>query len=229
VALGLCACCAPDDSPLPPDLTEVSVREGMNDRFLRDDVDVAGLVNAFEGESREIAACRAGIVRALELRPGMVVADVGAGTGLFMEPFAEAVGPKGRVLELDISPGLVEFMADRAREAGWTQVEARLCGERSVDLPRNSVDLVFVCDTYHHFEFPHSTLATILHALRPGGKLVIVDFERVPGRSSDWILRHVRLGKEETIAEVESAGFRYLDEAKDAGLRENYLIRFTAP
>ncbi len=211
----------------PP--SETSVRPGANERFLDPALDVDEFVQMFEGESREIAVHRAAILARLDLRSGMEIADVGAGTGLFMEPFARAVGPTGVVYAVDISPGFIEHLTDRARDEGLDQVRPVLCPEDSVGLPADSVDLVFVCDTYHHFEFPMTTLASIRSALRPGGRLVIVDFERIPGTSRDWVLGHVRIGKAETVAEVTAAGFEYTGELPVDGLAENYMIAFRAP
>ena len=101
--------------------------------------------------------------------------------------------------------------------------------EDSVALPAASVDLAFVCDTYHHFEYPRSTLASLYAAIRPGGSLVILDFERVPGKSDDWVLEHVRAGKEVFRSEIESAGFRFEREVKVEDLKENYVLRFRRP
>lgn len=204
-------------------------RSGLNARFLSPDLDVDQLVDTFESESREIFVQRAEIADLLELSPGLAVADVGAGTGLFLEPFASAVGPGGKVYAVDISPRLIEYMKQRAGEAGWTQVETVLCSERSADLPQASVDVIFLCDTYHHFEYPDATLASLFSALRPGGRLVVVDFERIPGASREWTLNHVRAGKEIVLAEIEAAGFTFEDEPQVPGLTENYVLRFTRP
>ena len=101
-----------------------------------------------------------------------------------------------------------------------------LCSDRSIRLPSNSLDVVFVCDTYHHFEYPRSTLASIRRALKPGGKLIVVDFERIPGKSRPFILNHVRAGKQVFRNEIVDAGFRFVDELAMPALRENYLLRF---
>jgi predicted methyltransferase len=87
------------------------------------------------------------------------------------------------------------------------------------------VDLVFVCDTYHHFEYPYRTLATIHRALKPGGRLVVIDFRRIPGKSREWVLGHVRAGQDVVEKEIAEAGFRKVGETKDL-LDENYLVRF---
>jgi ubiquinone/menaquinone biosynthesis C-methylase UbiE len=127
---------------------------------------------------------------------------------------------------VDIAPGFVEHMRTRAEAQGWTQVRPVLCTETSVELPERSVDAVFVCDTYHHFGYPEQTLASIRRALRPEGLLVIVDFERDPLTSRDWVLEHVRAGSQETIREVQAAGFRLLDRPTPPGLQETYVLRF---
>jgi ubiquinone/menaquinone biosynthesis C-methylase UbiE len=205
---------------------EKSVKPGINERFLSSELDMNWAVNTFENESREIVVCRERIVERLGLKPGMVVADVGAGTGLFLETFLKTVGSGGKVYAADISPKFIEHMNQRIEEKGWAQAETVLSRERSVPLPDGSLDLVFVCDTYHHFEFPRSMLASLHRALRPGGRLVIVDFERLPGVSREWILNHVRAGKDEVSSEITAAGFTFVDELKVEGLSENYLLRF---
>lgn len=234
-ALTFAAACAGPASDLPTQPatpttsaasgTETSVRPGINARFVDPALDPQKMQQNWEGESREIYLRRATITRNIGLEPGMAIADVGAGTGLFMDLFAKAVGQAGRIYAIDISEKLVQFMQERAKTKGLAQVEARLCSERSIDLPPASVDVVFVCDTYHHFEYPRSTLASIHAALRPGGKLVVVDFERIPGVSREWVLGHVRAGKEVFSSEIEAAGFDLLDEP-EVGLKENYMRRF---
>ena len=205
---------------------ETSVKPGINERFLSAELDLDWAVSTFEGESREVFISRRRIVDRLDLSPGMTVADVGAGTGIFLEPFVKAVGDDGKVLAVDISSKLIEYMDRRIRENGWTQVETVTSGERDVALPPGSVDLVFTCDTYHHFEYPRSMLASIHRALRPGGWLVVVDFDRVPGVSREWILGHIRAGKDEVSSEITAAGFVLVDELEVEGLRENYVLRF---
>ncbi|MHC4892852.1 MAG: class I SAM-dependent methyltransferase [Planctomycetota bacterium] len=217
-----------DPAPAAP-LEEASVKPGINEGYLDPEMDIDAMVRRFEVESREIAAQRDDIVVAIEARPGDRLADIGAGTGLFLEPLAAAVGAEGRLYAVDIAAPFVGFLSQRAAKLGLTQVEPRLCSERSVDLPADSIDVAFVCDVYHHFEYPMSSLASIHSALSPGGRLVIVDFERIPGVTREWILNHVRAGKDEVIAEVEAAGFRLLGEKQVTGLSENYFIVFERP
>jgi predicted methyltransferase len=91
-------------------------------------------------------------------------------------------------------------------------------------LPPESIDLAFMADTYHHFEFPRDMLGSIHRALRPGGVLAVIDFRRSPGTSNAWVLNHVRAGRDQVIAEIEQARFRLIDEP--VVLRANYFLRF---
>jgi SAM-dependent methyltransferase len=215
--------------PLAPPPEEVSIKPGINEEFLGEEVDVPRWVNTFEGEAREIAAEKDAIVAAMKLRKGQDVVDVGAGTGLFLKPLAEAVGAGGKVYALDISPTFVDLLKKRAKAEGLEQVEARLSKERSVELPALSVDAAFVCDTYHHFEYPQHVLFSLYKAIVPLGSLYIVDFERIVGESRPWILEHVRADKRKFIAEIEQAGFVFEEEIDVPGLVENYMLRFRRP
>ncbi|MCB9880721.1 MAG: class I SAM-dependent methyltransferase [Planctomycetes bacterium] len=202
-----------------------SVKPGINSPFLDPKLDVQSFVDRFEGESREIFVHRAKILALMGLKEGMRVADVGAGTGLFTWPISRKVGKEGGVFAVEISEGMLEHLTKEKERRSADNVHLVACTERSTMLPPASVDLVFVCDTYHHFEYPAETLASIHAALKPGGALVIVDFERIPGKSREWTLGHVRAGKEEVRKEIEAAGFRFVREEKTP-LEENYTVRF---
>lgn len=205
-----------------PALAQTGARPEINTPF--QDPDFQSWVERFEHEGREIYDRRHDIVAATGVGPGMVVADIGAGTGLFTLLFAQKVGPQGRVIAVDISRPFIENILRRARERGFSQVTGVVNSQTDTGLAPASVDLAFVCDTYHHFEQPGAMLASLRRALKPGGALVIVDFHRIPGASSSWVLSHVRAGKETVIAEVEAAGFRLVEERPL--LRDSYFLRF---
>lgn len=212
-----------------PDPAEQNVRPGINEPFLAEDLDVDHWVGVLEGESREISVRRAAIVQALELKPGMAVADIGAGKGLFLQPFASAVGSGGALYAVDVAPRFLDHLRARAAREGLAQVKVVEGKQRSVELPAASVDMAFVCDTYHHFEYPRATLASLHEAIRRGGVLVVIDFERIPGETADWILEHVRAGKSVFRHEIEAAGFLFEGEVEVEGLEENYVLRFRRP
>jgi 3-mercaptopyruvate sulfurtransferase SseA/precorrin-6B methylase 2 len=201
---------------------EKSVRPGINKPF--ENPNVKTFIGTFETESREIYAERKRIVEACSIRPGMAVADIGAGTGLFTRLFAKEVMPDGTVYAVDIAPKFIQHIETTCKEAGIKNVVGVVCTADSVKLPASSIDLAFICDTYHHFEFPHKTMTSLHQALRPRGKVVLVDFERIEGKSRPWVLNHVRAGQEVVTKEITSNGFKQIDEKRF--LKENYVVIF---
>ena len=205
-------------------VSEASVNPGINESYLAPDLDPSKWVERFEREGREVYDHRLRIVETLGLRPGMRVADIGAGTGLFSRLIAKQVGEGGTVFAVDLVPAFVDLIRKRAQADGLAQIKPVLCDERSVNLTEHSIDVAFLCDVYHHFEFPKSSLASIHKALRPGGEFVLVEFRRVPGESSDWVLNHVRAGQDQFTEEIQQAGFEVVSQVD--WLTENYLVRF---
>lgn len=223
VALAGCARGVAEPAPKPAGAAE-SPRppKGINDRWVvRSPKEAA---QTLEKDGREVWDNREAVLAALGLEAGWVAADIGAGSGFFVKMMAEEVGPSGKVYAVDIAPALVEGIRAWAEARGTKQVEAVLGAPADVRLPPSSLDLVFVSDTYHHFEDPPAILSTIFAAMKPGARLFVLDFERIPGTSSDWILEHVRAGKQTFIAELEQAGFTFVKEHDVEGLEENYLI-----
>ena len=208
---------------------EKNARLDVNERFMSPALDVDQWVGIFESESREVFAQRDEITRKLELRPGIAIADIGAGTGFFVELFAELVGAEGRVYAVEVSPRFLDHLRQRARERGFRQMQVVEGSERSARLKEASIDVAFLCDTYHHFEYPQAMLASLHRALRPGGRLVVVDFEKIEGTSQQWILEHVRAGKQVVSAEIVSAGFTMDQQMRLDGMTENYMLQFRRP
>jgi len=200
------------------------VKPGINQEYLKPDLNASNWVERFEREGREIFDQREAIVAALRARPGSTIADIGSGTGLFTPLLASAVGEKGRVYAVDIVPDFLRLIDERCAATGIGNVRTVLCTERSVELPARSIDQAFICDVYHHFEYPQSSLATLHRALRPGGEVLVIDFKRIPGVSSDWVLNHVRAGQEVVTAEFAAAGFEQVEEVPL--LKDNYVVRF---
>lgn len=202
---------------------EKSVRPGVNDSFR--DPDPKAFTERFEIESREVFAKRKEILKAIRLKPTDVVADIGAGTGLFTRLFAKDLGLEGRVIAVDIAQKFLDHIEVSCREQGLRNVETLLCRDDSTELPPESVDVAFICDTYHHFEFPQKTMTSLLKALKPGGRVIVIDFKRIEGESSEWAINHVRAGQEVFEAEIVQAGFQKTDEVMDL-LKENYMVVF---
>ncbi|QDT43406.1 hypothetical protein Pan241w_35060 [Gimesia alba] len=209
-----------------PSTPTQSVKPGINKKFLDPNLDVDEWIKRFEVESREVFRGRHQVVKQLKLSPGDRIADVGAGTGLFLEPFSMAVGKKGWVYSLDIVPKFVERYEKMADILNLDNVTPVLCGQNDIRLPAGSIDAAFICDVYHHFEYPADSLASIHKAMVLGGQLILIDFERIPGKSREWTLGHVRAGKEVFRKEVEDAGFEFVEEVKIPAFQENYFLRF---
>lgn len=212
----------PAAAPAPAPAPAGAPAAGINDAFRAPDV--SRFQETFEGESREIFAKRDRIADAAGVKAGSSVADVGAGTGLFTRIFADRVGPAGRVYAVDISQTFLDHIVRTGRDAGLYNIRTVLCDQKTTNLPAESVDVAFICDTYHHFEHPSETMASVRSALRPGGRVVVVDFKRVEGESPEWVLKHVRAGREEVIREIEAAGFKLSGE--ETFLETNYLVIF---
>lgn len=202
---------------------EKSVNPGINKSF--ENPDVPEFIERFETQGRDAFDHRKEIVAALHLKPGMGVADVGAGTGLFARTFSPLVGKSGKVFTVDISGKFVAHVEETAKEQGLKNIEGVVCAPNDVRLPPQSVDLVFICDTYHHFEFPEATMRSIHEALKPGGQVVLIDFARIEGVSSEWVMNHVRAGQEVFTQEIVDAGFKQIGEEKGL-LKESYFVRF---
>ena len=201
---------------------EESVRPGINSYYM--DPDWQQWVNQFETPGREVYDRRFDILRATAVSPGMDVADIGAGTGLFTRLFSRQVGTQGKVYAVDISRPFVDNILRDSREQGLTNIEGVVNSADDAMLDAASIDLAFTVDTYHHFEYPKSMLASIHKALRSAGRLIVIDFIKHPAKSSGWVMGHVRADKEKVIDEISTAGFVLVDDKPL--LRVNYFLEF---
>ncbi|NVB39550.1 methyltransferase domain-containing protein [Pseudenhygromyxa sp. WMMC2535] len=205
--------------------SSASATPGINDRYLDDDA-VDKWTKVFEQERRDVISHRDEIVAALELEPGMAVADIGAGTGAFVEPIARGVGPEGKVYAVDIIPDFLARLRGRAAEAQLDWVEVVEATPQSPALAPASVDLLFLCDVYHHLEYPSVYLRGLREALRPGGRMIIIDFDKIPGKTSAGMMKHVRQDQATLLAEVRAEGFELAREIDSVPLKENYMLEF---
>ncbi|QDT01667.1 putative methyltransferase YcgJ [Rubripirellula lacrimiformis] len=208
---------------------QVTLPAGINDKFKDPELNVDEWLERFEVESREVYVARKQVLKACEIKPGERIADVGAGTGFYSQLFAKTTGWDGWVYSVDIAPKFLQHIAKRATDDGIENLTTVLGTDVSIRLPPESVDMVFICDTYHHFEQPAKSLASIYRALKPGGRLIMIDFNRIPGQSREFLIGHVRAGKEVFQSEVVAAGFTFIDEVQVDAFEENYLLRFSKP
>lgn len=142
----------------------------------------------------------------LGIQPGMVVADVGAGSGYYTAMLARQVGPSGKVFASDIQPGMIERLNARLRREKIRNVETFLATETAARLPPSSCDLILLVDVYHEFSQPQAMLRNLRAALKPGGRLVLLEFReedpKVPIRPEH------KMSVDEVRAELEPEGFR---------------------
>ena len=129
-----------------------------------------------EREEREKEERTDLLLQSLDLRPGMIVADIGAGTGYLSRRMARQVAPSGRVLAVDVQPEMVRLLRAAALQEGLRHIEPSLGTERDVGLAATSVDLAIMVDVYHELAFPDEVLASIVRSLKPGGRLVFVEY-----------------------------------------------------
>lgn len=221
-AFGAVAACgpAPDDE---------SFETPSGDPYAADPVNLDVWLERLEVGSRELYSSRETVAAALELEPGARVADIGAGTGLYTLLFAEKVGPDGVVYAVDIAPRFLTLINQRADDLGLEGVVSVLGRTDSITLPAESVDVVFIADTYHYFDEPSAMMRSIHEALRPGGRLYVVDFDLDENGPPPADHRHVRFGKEDLAAEIVAFGFEPPEEVAVRGLVENYMLRFRRP
>jgi len=118
------------------------------------------------------------LVEQLKLKPGDVVADIGCGTGYFARRMAKRILPGGKVLGVDIQPEMLQLLTNKMAEAGVTNVVAVLGTVSDPKLPANSVDLALMVDVYHEFDHPWEMMQGITRALKPGGRVVFVEFRK---------------------------------------------------
>lgn len=167
-------------------------------------------VTALENPDRDGWQMPEQVVEKLALAPAAAVADIGAGSGYFSDRFARAVGPRGTVFAADIDKGLIEYLGNRAAKEGLDNLKPLLGQPDDPLLPAASVDLVFICDVIHHIENRGPYYAKLARALRPGGRLAIVDFYKreLPVGPPPTM----KIAKTDMIAELEQAGFELREE-----------------
>jgi ubiquinone/menaquinone biosynthesis C-methylase UbiE len=116
------------------------------------------------------------LVEQLRIKPGEVVADIGAGTGYLSRRLAAKVGPNGKVLAVDIQPEMIDLLTHKMAGLGISNVVAVLGKEADPKLPPGSTDLVIMVDVYHEFEFPFEMMSGICRSLKSSGRVVFVEF-----------------------------------------------------
>jgi ubiquinone/menaquinone biosynthesis C-methylase UbiE len=153
------------------------------------------------------------LIRDMTLQPGMSVADIGTGIGYMLPFLSRRVGPAGHVIAEDIYDDFLAAAKQRAENQDLHNVSFVKGTDTDCNLPEGQVDMVLALDVYHHFDYPDKMLATIHKALRPDGKLVVVEYyKRESAMPNGKALTHIRLDMPDVIKEIEANHFHLIEE-----------------
>lgn len=187
-----------------------------------------GVAQSLSSPGRDARQKPEELVRAMELQPGMVVADVGTGPGYMLPFLSRAVGEKGRVVAEDIEDDFLAKARKKAESDKLGNVSFIKGTETDPMLPQGGVDVALALDSYHHYDYPEKMLAGIRKGLKPGGKLVLVEYyKRKNAMPNGRALEHIRLDAPDVIHEIESNGFQ-LESQREHVKDSPYRLTFTA-
>jgi ubiquinone/menaquinone biosynthesis C-methylase UbiE len=158
---------------------------------------------------------------AIGLKKGEVVADIGAGVGYFSWRMAERVGPTGKVYANDIQPRMLDMLKKNVAARGLNNVIAVLGTEDDPKLPAGAIDMALLVDVYHEFSEPRKMLARIREALKPSGRMILLEYRKEDPAVS--IRPEHKMSVQEVRAEIEPEGFRF-EKSLETLPRQHILI-----
>lgn len=180
-----------------------------------------------ERSEREIEEMPDSALDSIGIKPGMTVADVGAGSGYFTVRLSRRVGPEGKVYAQDIQPDMLRLLRRRLESANYTNVTTVLGTESDPKLADNSLDLVLMVDVYHEFAQPQLMLAKLRKALKPDGRMVLLEYRK----EDPWvpIRPEHKMSVAEAKLEVEDEGFVLERVGKELPRQHILVFRKSAP
>jgi len=202
--------------------------DGIGKRYMgREIAQVMGWQGAawLEREEREREERTDLLLPELALKPGMVVADIGAGTGYIARRMAVQVGPSGVVYAVDVQPEMISLLRAMSTRAGLAQIRPLLGAADDVRLPAASIDLGVMVDVYHELEFPRELLASLVRALKPGGRVVFVEYRAEDPRVPIKALH--KMSEAQVRREAGASGLAW--ERTAAGLPWQHAVIFRKP
>jgi ubiquinone/menaquinone biosynthesis C-methylase UbiE len=164
---------------VPPYMTRAASRDGIGKFYFgREIAQVMGHQAAdwLDRPEREAEEAPSLLLKALKLKAGMTVVDLGAGSGYLTFPMAKMVSPGGKVLAVDIQPEMLAIIKQKSERLGVKNVVPVLGTITDPNLKPKSVDLILLVDVYHEFDHPYEMASKMVNALRPGGRLVLVEY-----------------------------------------------------
>ena len=199
--------------------------EGHQDH--RRPADIKEYLAHLDSEERDQHQKPRQVLEALALKPGMAVADLGSGSGYFTRRFIEAVTDTGKVYAVDVEPEMLRYTEESIvhMHRAYT-AEFILARTDSPKLPYESIDLLFVCNTYHHLDERAKYFSDTKSSLKPGGRVAIIDFYQDERSGDLGFPKHHLIPRETVIAELTEAGYRLIRE--HTFLPRQYFLEFTA-
>ena len=161
-------------------------------------------IDWLEREEREMEENTSLLLKNLAVKPGMIIADIGAGSGYHSALLSKMVG-SGKVFAVDVEPEMIAYLNERINQEKLSRIVPVLSTEQRLSWPENTIDMMLLVDVYHEFSYPYEMALSMLAALKPGGKLVLVEF-----RSEDPtvpIKTIHKMSEAQAIKEFISAGF----------------------
>jgi ubiquinone/menaquinone biosynthesis C-methylase UbiE len=147
------------------------------------------------------------LLKNMDLKPGMVVADIGAGSGYHTVRMAKIVG-EGKIYAVDVEPEMIAYLDKRIKTEGLTNIKTVLGKEQSVELPPASIDIMLLVDVYHELSFPYEIARSILEALKPGGTLYLIEYRAEDNKVPIKAVH--KMTQKQAVKELKAAGFNFV-------------------
>jgi len=162
------------------------------------------------------------VMELLALKPGEVVADIGAGSGYYTRRMAQAVGKTGRVYAVDIQPEMLQILTNKLTAEGITNVVTALGTEQDPKLPAGQIDVALMVDVYHEFSYPYEMVEAICKALKPGGRIVFVEYRG----ESRWvpIKEHHKMTEAQVRKEMEPHPLKWEQTVSDKLPWQHFIV-----
>ncbi|MEM7145757.1 MAG: class I SAM-dependent methyltransferase [Verrucomicrobiota bacterium] len=181
-----------------------------------------GAIQWLERPEREQEESPDEVVANLELNPGDHVADIGSGSGYFTFRIAEKI-PDGKIYAVDIDQPMLDFIADRAEERQMKNITPHMGTLTDTRLPENSIDLVLIVDAYHEFSHPREMMSSIVKALKPGGRLVQLEYRKED--ISIPIKPLHKMSQKQVVKELDAVGLEHVETRDFLDLQHFMIFR----
>jgi len=203
--------------------SQKSHAQKINEKFINNP-DSKEWDDNFSKASRDVIEHKAQIINAMNIQPSDHLADIGAGTGSFISDFLSKV-PNGKVYAVEVSQSFIDFLKQK-NITQWSQKVSIVKGEmNSTTLADNSIDIIYLCDVFHHLENIPLMLSDFSRVLKKGGRVIIVDFDRFNEKAIPFVLEHQPFSKKDHIKFMQDNGFEFTSE-KQLGMRLNFFLEF---